>query len=66
MIGCLDTSSDTGLLDESVAEIFDFKCIGEKQLRLNTVTSSLIKTFQEDEVQCLGMNGVIYNLGTCR
>ena len=43
LIGCLDTGSDTGLLDETVAETFDFKCIGEKQLRLNTVTSSQIK-----------------------
>ena len=63
LIGCLDTGSDTGLLDDNVAAIFDFKCTGEKQLRLNTVTSSQIKTFQEDEVQCLGTNGVIYNLG---
>ena len=60
MICCLDSGSDTGLVDEGVAELFELGSIGEKNLRLNTVTGTQIKTFKEAEVSCLGTNGIEY------
>ena len=62
MIACLDCGSDTGLIEESLLDTFELENIGEKQLRLNTVTSSEIKTFKEAEVSCLATNGLEYSL----
>ena len=61
LIVCLDIGSEVTILDEETAKGFEFsEKLSDLTLRLNTITSSEVKSYPRQIVTFLGTGGLDY------